>query len=135
MDFGVEAVWSRLLMSSLLAPLRAAMEDELFGLPASAEARVRAVEELRGLVGLGPRALLQMPAVVTFLQGNLNVSQDGLGALQGEAGLDLLRLVAELRASKRWVDIDGLFGGAEAEPQPLPVIRRGVEMPLDQYRG
>lgn len=135
MDFGIEAAWSRLLMSSLLAPLRAAMEDALLGLPESRAALAHAVDALEALVGCGPRTLLRLPAVVTFLECNLNAGQDGLGALQGEAGTDLPRLVAELRMQEKWIDVEGWFADEDPGLEALPVLYRGDELPLEQYRG
>jgi hypothetical protein len=92
--FAIEAAWNLALHASLLAPLGAAF---VFALDRSEEARrglVEAATASYGLLGLGPRELLNLPQVAGVIDRIVipwvHRDMEGLGAFQGEAGFDLL---------------------------------------------
>jgi hypothetical protein len=92
--FAIEASWNVSLHTSLLAPLRAAF---VFALDRSEDARrglVHAATASYGLLGLGPRELLNLPHVSAIIDRNVVPwafrDMEGLGAFQGEVGFDLL---------------------------------------------
>ncbi len=131
----IEADWNRLLMASLLAPLHAAALVAVFGTEAVPGLH-RAARMAHALLGLGPRALLQSPALATDLADRLlpALRQGGEhGSRFGEAGRELLAplhgwaAAVGSRGAGAWADarslasacIDVLDRHAVAEPPPV----------------
>ena len=123
--FRIEAIWNTLWLSGLLAPLRAAICNAKLKDRESAAALIKASATMYGLSGLGPKALLSLPRLQSFIRHNLwpnlSGSLDSLGALSGEAGFDLLRELRNWDRAADPIDFSTLVAQADPPAQPQPV--------------
>ena len=103
----IEADWQSLLYAVALAPLRAAAMVAICG-PEAEPGLHQAVAVAHGLLGFGPRALLELPMMSAFVSGNLALAlaqpARAIGAWRGEAGFEALRPLAA------WAELAALQG-------------------------
>lgn len=93
--FQIEATRNSLLLSTLLAPLRAIATHGWMQDDQSHAAITKANQTVFALTGLRPPAIAQLPRVKQHLEQNfwprMAMGNQDLGAMHGEAGFDLLR--------------------------------------------
>jgi hypothetical protein len=133
-NFQIEATWNSLLLTSLLAPLRAMATHGWARSLDSEEAILKAIRTTHALTGFGPRAILQLPGIQRHLENNfwpgLEAGTESLGAMQGEAGFDLLQHACAWKQASGSVDFEALLPSQEPTLQPLPILHWGLSKPV-----
>jgi hypothetical protein len=135
----VEADALRLFWAAALAPVRTALRCAL-GAPGAASDLRRGVSLGRHLFGLGPRALLALPAAAALWHDNLlpALAAPDLGSWQGEAGAELLPLLRAWQASSPGAAPSSLLDALHvtepaARPRRLQLWNR--PLPLADWNG
>lgn len=133
LKFDMDATWNQVLLSSLLAPLRAAAMESLTGV----EELSLAIEASQALTGLCAHDLLRLPAVQAFLKNNLEphleTGLEGLSAFDGEAGFDLLQAAVVLKQASRTFDFESMISDQAATSVDWPILYRGAALSLKGY--
>ncbi|MBI2689433.1 MAG: hypothetical protein HYX27_24260 [Acidobacteria bacterium] len=108
MSFSVEATRHFLEYSAHLAPLRAKANHAWEGTEASRDGLEKALAVSFALTGLTYEEILATPRIRDFIENNLNPrlqqGSEGFGAMDGEAGFDLLRHCYPWQAVRGFVD-------------------------------
>jgi hypothetical protein len=106
--FQIESARNHLEFSAFLAPLRAQANHGWEQTDQSREGFEKALATSRALTGLSYQQILESPRTQHFLEHNirprLEHGCEGFGAMQGEAGFDLLRHCYPLQAVRGSVD-------------------------------
>ncbi len=125
----VDATWNGLCLSAVLAPPRAAATVGCFGEEMAGEGLVEAGATVYGLIGYGPRALLELPRVKDFMERNLGPRLaggcEGFGAWRGEAGFDFVRHAMGWWAASGAMDWDQVMGDDKLASSAVPLERWG----------
>ncbi|MCX6613117.1 MAG: hypothetical protein NTW74_19980 [Acidobacteria bacterium] len=134
LNFQIEASWNSLLLSTLLAPYRAIA---IHGCLRDAESHAAILQAFRcthSLVGCGPRDIATIPLVACHLENNfwprLKDSEAFAGALQGEAGLDLLQQSLAWQQVAGRVHFEEFMFALELPDQSSCIHYWGRQLPL-----
>ncbi len=137
LNFQIEATWNSLLLSTLFAPFRATATHGCLKDAESQEAMVRAIQCAYSLSGYGPSAIAKIPIVECYLAHNfwprLGNSEASIGALQGEAGFDLLQHAIAWKQVSGRVHFEGFTPALELLSEPKPIHYWGAHSALMSF--
>ncbi len=134
LNFQIEASWNSLLLSTLLAPYCAIATHGCLRDAESHAAILQAMRCTHSLVGCGARDIATIPLVARHLENNfwprLRAGETFAGALQGEAGLDLLQQSLAWQQLPGRVSFEEFIPAIEVPAQPAPIQYWGRQLPL-----